>query len=308
MLILRLLLVYLLAAAAGATETGPRVVASIKPLHSLVAGIMQGVGEPVLLLQGNVSPHDYSLRPSDVRALNSAQVVFWIGPELESFLVKPLGNAPRVRSAPLLQASGLQQLPLRAGGAWEPHTHEGAERDNQDEHEQGAVDTHIWLNPHNAMALVRQIAAVLSDVDPTHQVVYEKNTAAMLKRLAALDITLAGKLGSARYQPYIVFHDAYQYFEKHYGLAAAGLITLSPEQQPGARRVQDIRRQIVANQIVCVFSEPQFEPALVKMLLQDTPAKSGVLDPLGADLPAGPEAYFQLMTGLADSLHGCLGD
>lgn len=307
MAIVRALLLLLLAAIAAADE--PRVVASITPVHSLAAGVMAGVSEPVLLLRGNASPHDYSLRPSDVRALNNAQVMFWIGPELESFLVKPLANAPQTRSAPLLQTPGLQLLPLREGGAWEPHAPAGAKQNDEHDHEHGhgAVDAHIWLDPRNAMALVRQIVAVLSAVDPARQEVYEKNAAALLQRLEQLDRALADELRPIGSKPYIVFHDAYQYFEQRYGLAAVGSITVSPERQPGARRVQDIRQKMIANQVVCVFSEPQFEPALVKTLLQNTSAKSGVLDPLGADLPAGPEAYFQLMNRLVDSLRGCLG-
>jgi zinc transport system substrate-binding protein len=296
----------------GAAGPGPGVVASIKPVHALVAGVMQGVGEPVLLLKGGASPHGYNLRPSEVQSLNQAQVVFWIGRELETFLIKPLGNAAGVRSVELLRAPGVETLPLREGGNWEPHAH----HDDNHEHDptqaeagqqHSDIDGHIWLDPRNAMAMVRQIGAVLSEVDTAHKAVYQRNAAALSERLQQLEQSLQKQLESVRGKPYIVFHDAYQYFERRFVLTATGSITLNPERQAGARRIQDIRERIVNNQVICVFSEPQFKPTLVETLIKDSPAKSGVLDPLGADLPAEPEAYFQLLNNLAAGLRACLG-
>ncbi len=289
----------------GIAAPGPDVVASIKPVQSLVAGVMQGVGEPVLLLKGGASPHDYSLRPSEVQRLNQSQVVFWIGRELEPFLSKPLGNAVGVRSIELLRAPGVETLPLREGGAWEPHAHDDDEHEH--DHAQGDVDAHIWLDPRNAMAMVRQIGVVLSEVDPAHKAVYESNAAALLERLAQLERELREQLQPLQGKPYIVFHDAYQYFERRFGLAAVGSIKLNPERPVGARRVQDIRTRIKNNQVSCLFSEPQFKPTLVETLIEDSPAKSGVLDPLGTDLAEGPEAYFQLLHHLAAGLRACLG-
>ena len=291
---------------------GPKIVASIKPVHSLVAGVMREVGEPRLLVPGGASPHEYSLRPSDARAISEADIVFWIGPELESFMVKPLQNAKgRVRSVALLDAPGVAVLPLREGGAWEPHQHHptepvGHHSDHDHDHESGR-DVHIWLDPVNAVAMARRIVAVLGDADSAHRADYERNGAALIERLNQLDQQLAGDLAPIKDRPFIVFHDAYQYFERRYGLSAAGSITLSPEQRPGAKRVTEIQARIRDLGVRCVFGEPQFQPALVETAIAGSGARSGVLDPEGgAELQAGPEAYFELLRRLADSLRTCL--
>ena len=289
-----------------------KVVASIKPVHSLVAGVMQGVGEPLLLVRGGVSPHEYSLRPSDARAISEARVVFWIGPDLESFMVKPLNNAKgQTQAVALLGAPGVTVLPLREGGAWEPHQHHptepvGHHSDHDHDHESGR-DVHIWLDPVNAVAMARRIVAVLGDADSAHRADYERNGAALIERLNQLDQQLAGDLAPIKDRPFIVFHDAYQYFERRYDLSAAGSITLSPEQRPGAKRVTEIQARIRDLGVRCVFGEPQFQPALVETAIAGSGARSGVLDPEGgAELQAGPEAYFELLRRLADSLRTCL--
>jgi len=166
---------------------------------------------------------------------------------------------------------------------------------------------HIWLDPHNAMAMARAISAALEAVDPAHQDRYRHNTAVLLERLRALDQELTTQLAPVRNKPYLVFHDAYHYFEQRYGLSVVGSLTVSPEQKPGARRIKEIRDRIGDNRVLCVFSEPQFDSALVNTLLEDTSVKRGVLDPLGTDLAAGTDAYFQLLRNLAASLTGCLG-
>lgn len=291
----------------------PRVAASIKPVHSLVAGVMQGMGTPRLLVPGGASPHEYSLRPSDARAINEADVVFWIGPDLESFLVKPLASAKQVRSVALMEAPGIVVLPLREGGAWEPHRH-GAEHGHEPQggaehgHDRTVADrdAHVWLDPINAAAMVRRIAVVLGEVDPARRVDYERNGTALIERLDQLDQTLSAELGSIEDQPYIVFHDAYQYFERRYGLNAVGSIVLNPEQRPGARRVAEIQARIRELGVRCVFGEPQFQSALVDTVVAGGSARRGVLDPLGAELPVGPDAYFLLLRGLSDSARRCL--
>ena len=291
-----LLFVPLLAVAAQ-----PLVVASIKPVHALAAGVMQGVGEPLLLLPGGASPHEYSLKPSDARALGVAQVVFWIGPELESFLVKPLTNAPTARSVALMAAPGVTVLPRREGGVWEVHDHD------PDHAPAASRDAHVWLDPVNAVAMVRQIVTVIGAVDPAHQAEYARNGAALIGQLERLNQQLAAALASVREQPYLVFHDAYQYFERRYRLNAVGSVVLDPEQRPGAKRVADIQARVREHKVRCVFSEPQFQPALVETMIAGSNARRGTLDPLGVDLPAGPDAYFQLLEGLAVALRGCLG-
>lgn len=290
---------------ATAQAEKPTIVTSIKPVHALVAGVTAGVTEPVLLIQGAASPHDYSLRPSDVRAIGNADAVFWIGESLESVLAKPLANAPGVRSVALLTAPGLTLLPVREGGVWEGHTDDD-DHNHAHDHAHAADDPHVWLNPHNAQIMVRHIAAVLGELDPAHAERYRQNAADLDARLAALDRELAAALEPVKNTPYIVFHDAYQYFEQRYTLSAVGAITLHPEQQPGARRVVEIRDHIRERQARCVFSEPQFQADLVTTLLADTGAQSAVLDPLGAELAAGETAYFELLRGLAAGLVGCL--
>lgn len=291
-----------------------RAVASIKPLHSLVAGVMQGVAAPELLVRGGASPHDYNLRPSEMRALAEARMVFWIGPELEAFMVKPVSNVKaRVRSVALLDAPGVTVLPLRAGGAWEKHDHgrEPAEGDHAGHDHGGGKgdrDAHVWLDPDNAIAMVPRIVAALGEVDPEHQADYERNGARLIERLRDLDRQLAAELAPVRDRPYIVFHDAYQYFERRYGLNAVGSVVLNPEQRPGARRVTEIQSRIRDSKARCVFSEPQFQPALVETVMAGGTARRGVLDPLGADFAAGPDAYFQLLRGLSAGLRACLGE
>ena len=302
-----------------ALATQPQIVTSIKPVHSLVAGVMQGVGEPLLLVSGGASPHDYSLKPSEARAIDQAQVVFWIGPDLESFLIRPLDNVKnKVRVVALLGAPGMTVLPLREGGAWEPHGHEHGHDEHShetpedgDDHEHEHVhqadhDPHVWLDPVNAIAMVRRIMTVLGEVDIAHHADYQRNGAALIERLDHLNQRLATELAPVRQQPYLVFHDAYQYFERRYDLDAIGSVTMSAERRPGAKRVADIQARIRDLQVRCVFSEPQFQPALVETIIAGSAARRGVLDPLGAELPPGPDAYFQLLQGLATSLRACL--
>jgi len=288
------------------------VVASIHPVHSLAAGVMQGVGEPRLLVIGGASPHHYSLRPSDAQAIAKADVVFWIGPDLESFLAKPLTNAKaKVRSIALMEVAGVTVLPLRTGGVWDAHRHDHAEPAKKPDHDhapdhQASRDAHLWLDPVNAIAITRQIMATLGELDPGHKADYDRNGTALIERLNQLNQQLVLKLAPVKDQPYVVFHDAYQYFERRYDLKAVGSVVLDPEQRPGAKRVRDIQQRIQELGVRCVFSEPQFQSALVKTVIAGSQARSGILDPLGAEIPPGPDAYFQLLGGLAEALRDCL--
>ena len=287
----------------------PQVVASVRPVHALVAGVMEGVGEPILLVENVASPHDYSLRPSDLRAIGSAAVVFWVGEDLERTLVKPIANAEQTRSAKLAQAPGVERLERRAGGSWDSHSHD-QEHDDSDgldvEHHHGDFDPHIWLDPRNAKAMVVHIATVLAELDPDRAEAYRHNARRLVDRLEELDRELAAALAPVREVPYFVFHDAYQYFEHRYGLNALGAITLDPERLPGARRVKEIRDRIQAGEARCLFSEPQFQSDLVTTLVEGTGAGTGVLDPLGGDGPSGQAAYFRLLRQMADNLKACL--
>jgi zinc transport system substrate-binding protein len=287
-----------------AAAKAPAVVASIVPVHSLVAGVMEGIGRPNLLVRGGGSPHAYTLRPSEAAALQRAEVVFWIGEELETFLQRPLASvAAGARVVALCAAEGITLLPYRAGGDWGGQT---AELSGDHEHALGETDLHLWLDPVNARAMAARIAAVLSEADPADASRYRANAAELDRRLAELDAVLDRDLAPLRGRPYVVFHDAYQYFERRYGLTAVGAIAVGADRQPGAGTLAEIRRTIVETGVRCVFAEPQFEPALVHTVIGGTGARTGVLDPLGAELEPGPDAYFRLLRNLATAIAGCL--
>lgn len=289
----------------GPAAAQPKVVTSILPLQSLAAGVTAGVGEPSTIVRGAGSPHSYALRPSEARLLNEADLVFWIGPGYESFLVKPVAAlAGKARAVALLKAPGVKTLATREGGAWETddHGHGHGKAAAKDEE----TDAHVFLSPANAAAIARIMAAVLGDIDAPRRAQYEANAAALIARLTALDAELRALLMDVRHVPFVVFHDGYQYFEEHYGLNAVGSITVSPERAPGARRIAAIRRKIERLQAACVFAEPQFHAAVVRTVLEGARARRGTLDYIGAGLTSGPDAYFAMMRGLARALAGCL--
>ncbi|PLX88530.1 MAG: zinc ABC transporter substrate-binding protein [Desulfuromonas sp.] len=283
----------------GAETAVPKVVVSIKPIHALVSGVMQGVGEPVLLVKGGGSPHGYVLRPSEARALAGADLIVWIGPQLESFLEKSLSTLGRnATQLKLIEELRVDLLPARKGGSWEDHG-EGHEGHHGDDRE---LNPHLWLSPLLAQQVVGSCVEALSRLDPGRSQIYAANAARVKARLGDLHERLERKLSPVRSVPYIVFHDAYQYFEAAYNLNAVGSISVDPERRPGVKRILDIREKIKTLQARCVFSEPQFEPQLVQAIIEGTDAGVATLDPLGIDLPAGLESYFTLLDGLADSL------
>jgi zinc transport system substrate-binding protein len=308
-----------LSGATGLKAQPLKVLATIAPVHSLAASVMEGVGKPELLVRAGSSEHTYSMRPSNARSLSEADVVIRVSENLETFLNKPIVTlAKKAVIVTLAEIPGLTLLPPREGGTFEAHVDEhqnhaahGAERDKHehdgDVHAEGEYDPHLWLDTANAARIADHIAAVLAQLRPDEAAAYRANAERLKERLSALDAelkdTLAG-LGDARF---IVFHDAYQYFEARYGTKASGSITVSPERQPGAARLQGIRAKIAGAASACVFSEPQFEPKLVSRLIEGTTARSAVLDGLGANLPEGPDQYFSMMRNLAGSLRGCLG-
>lgn len=300
----------------------PQVIATIKPIHSLVAMVMQGVGEPHLLIGTSASPHTYSLKPTDARALQQADVIFWVGEGVETFLEKPLRSLPKdARVVELFRAPGVTLLPARDSAAWEAHEHGGHHDDHDHDHDHhhahghgdapagshANVDMHIWLDVANAQAIITAAAAALSEADAGRAATYETNAEQAVARLQDLDQGLRQKLTPLAGKPYIVFHDAYQYLEHRYGLSPTGSITISPDRQPSAQRVAAIRSKITSGNAVCVFAEPQFEPKLVQTLIAGTTARTGVLDPDGGvGVAAGPEAYPTIMRNLADALRNCL--
>lgn len=314
----------LAAASTGTASASEGVVASIKPVHSLVAAVMEGVGQPALLVEGAGSPHAYSMRPSQAAALEKARLVFWIGRDLETFLEGPLETlAQDAAVVTLSETEGLTMRGFREGGPFEAHAHEGdehAQEDDGDDHDHaheeeeesahahGGSDMHLWLDPLNARAMVHEIEEALSGADPDNAERYAANADSVEERLDALVAETEDKLSDVRGRPFVVFHDAYQYYELRFDVPAAGSITVKPETAPGARRVGAIRDRIAELGAVCVFSEPQFEPQLVEVVTEGTQARSAVLDPLGAELEDGPGLYFRLIENMTSSLKDCLTD
>ena len=279
-------------------DAAPRVLASIKPIHSLAAAVMEGIGKPDLLITGAASEHGYMLRPRDAHAIASADLVFWIGPDLETYLVTPLATlAKRSASVPLEHAAGVHLLPARAGGVWA----------RQPSRQHGGVNPHIWLSPDNAIALTRAMASALGTIDPAHARLYAANADREAAMLVQLKRKIAAELAPVRARKYIVFHDAYPYFEQAFGLSAIGAVTVAPDRPAGPRSLAALHDIIRRGQVDCLFREPQFSPALVQSLVAETKVRVGVLDPLGADLSPGPNLYPRLMMEIADSLRGCLG-
>ena len=309
-----------------------KVVTSIKPVHSLVSGVMVGVGVPSLIIDGAGSPHTYSLKPSQAKQLQDAKLVFWMGDELETFLEGPIENiAQNATAIKLIDAHGLKKIKFREGGMFDDHGHDDhdehdhekhddhddekhakKEHDDHEDHDghddngHGEFDPHVWLDPVNAKAIVHEIEEALVKADPEHASTYEANAHKMMDKIDSLTAELREELEPVHEKGFIVFHDAYQYFEQRFDVAAIGSITVSPEVMPGAERVSELRKKISDLSATCVFSEPQFEPKLVGILVEGTGARTGVLDPLGATLAKGQDLYFQLIRNMASSLKKCL--
>lgn len=285
----------------SAPAAAPSVVASIGPVHSLAAAVMGEVGEPRQIVRGYGSPHAYQMRPSDASALRQADLILWIGPALETFLLRPLeGRREDARVVELSALEGLQLLPSRSASDAGDDDHSRA----HDEH--AGFDAHIWLSPFNARVMATAISSELVALDPEHAEVYERNARRLVQRIDTMESRIASRLAPVRTIPFVMFHDAFQYFEKSFGLNAVGSVVLSPDHMPSARRLSALRKRITTSGVRCVFREPQFESSLMKVLLEDTNARSGVLDPLGTDVTPGPEGYFRLMNANADALVACL--
>ncbi|MFA7413785.1 MAG: zinc ABC transporter substrate-binding protein ZnuA [Rhizobium sp.] len=288
-----------------------RVVASVKPIHSLVSAVMNGIGAPGLIVEGAASPHTYSLKPSNASALQGADVVFWVGHGLEAFLEKPLeALAGKAKVVALEDAPGLEKLAFREGGAFDAHDHAddegGKPAEEHDEEDHGGTDMHLWLDPMNAKAMATEIEQTLVAADPANAERYRANGQALRQEIDALDKEIARMVAPVADRPSVVFHDAYQYFESRYKVRIVGSITVSPETMPGAERIAEIHAKVQELKAACVFAEPQFEPKLIAVVTEGTDAKSGTLDPAGGALEAGPALYPELMRNLARSFVDCL--
>jgi zinc transport system substrate-binding protein len=309
---LRPAILALLVFSPAAEAAAPRVVADIGPVQSIVARVMQGVGQPGLILPPGASPHGYALRPSEARQLQEADVVVWIGPALTPWLADPISRlAPDATLVTLENAAGVGTLPVRAGGPFEPHTHDehGHDERGHDESGQddtGAIDGHLWLDPDNAVAAARATAAVLAGADPGNAGAYAANAEAFAAETAAQSARIAARLAHLQDRPFIVFHDGFQYFERRFGLPAAGSVALHDGDAPGTARIAAIRDQARTAGVVCALAEPEFEPALLGTITEGTAVRTAELDGLGAALPPGPTLYPALLDGIVDSLTACL--
>ena len=299
----------------GGAQADVKVVATIKPVHALVAQVMGATGTPDLLVGGAASPHTFIIKPSHMKTLSGADVVFRVSEAVEPFTIKVAKVLPKsVLIVTLQQAPGVVTLPQRHGGPFEPDEHDhdahsaggghGAHHDH--DHDEDGVDGHVWLDPANAKAMLDQIAVVLGSKTPVHAAAYLANAARAKTRIDALAADLTRELAAVRGQPYVVFHDGYQYFEKRFGLNAVGSITVNPEIPPSGKRLSDLRAKIVRLGAKCVFGEPNFEGKVIATVIEGTGARTGSLDPEGASVPAGPDLYETLMRKLAAGVTECL--
>ena len=307
----------------------PQVAVDIAPVHSLVARVMDGIGKPDLIIQSGASPHEYSLRPSEASALQAADLVFWIGPDLTPWLTDTIGTlASDAVVTELMEADGTIELEFREGALFEAHDHDdhGDDDDHDDHkghddhgddddheeaesghegHDHGAHDPHAWLSPKNAMNWLNVIAGQLSAVDPDNAGAYFANAAAGRTEIETLIGEVTATLDPVRGGQFIVFHDAYQYFEMDFDFPASGAISVSDASDPSPARIAKIQARIAEQGIDCVLAEPQFNPGLVATVLDGTDAQTGILDPLGSDLEPGPAFYPQLIRNLSTALAGC---
>lgn len=331
----------------------PKVAVDITPVHSLVARVMQGVGAPSLIVAPGASPHEYNLRPSEAQALQSADLVFWVGPDLTPWLENAIetlaGDASVVA---LMDADGTTELAMRENALFEPHRHgeadhegehdadhamdheshdhgdhadehadghEGHDHDGHDGHDHeghaghaheghdhGSHDPHVWLSPDNGAVWLNAIAAALSAADPDNASAYFANAAAGRDELTALRSDINGILEPVRGGKFIVFHDAYQYFETAFDFTASGAISISDATDPSPARIAEIQARVTDQNVTCIMTEPQFNPGIVASVMDGSGAHTGVMDPLGAELEPGAGLYPQLLRNLAISLADCL--
>ena len=300
-----------------------KVVTTIKPLHSLIANVMDGVGEPSLIIEGSTSPHSFTLKPSHAKLLEEADIIFWIGEGIETFMERPLESIVKnAEVVEFMEIESINKLKFREESIFEDHDDHDDHSDHDDHddhsdhddhddhsdhddhgHAHGEFDPHIWLDPMNAKEMVHEIAHELGNLDPANKDKYEANAKTTIQVLDQLvnDIDK----GINKDAKFVVFHDAYQYFEERFGVRAAGALTLNTDVLPGAKQIGDIQDVIKDRGIKCIFSEPQFNPKIITTIAEDMNIKTGVFDPLGANIDSNKSLYFKLITNLGDELKGC---
>ena len=297
-----------------------KVVTSIKPIHSLASYLMDGVGKPDLIVDGYASPHGFALKPSHAKMLQNADLIFWVGEDLENFLEKPLKSiAKKAEKIELMEIKGLNKLKFRERNIFDGHDDHGHDEHKEDEHKEhghkedkhddhhehahGEHDPHIWLDPMNAKVILSEMAEHLIENDQENASKYKANLKKAHKNLDKLIKKVKSELNKDFKS--IVFHDAYQYFEKRFGVNILGAFTVNTDVLPGAEQLSEIREVIEHEKVSCVFSEPQFNPDIIKAVAKDTNIKTGVIDPLGATLNPGKNLYFDLIRNMSKSFKGC---
>ena len=297
-----------------------KVVASIKPIHSLASYLMDGVNKPGLIVDGYASPHGFAMKPSHAKMLQEADLIFWVGEDLESFLEKPLKSiAKNAEKIELMEIKGLNKLKFRERNIFDGHDDHGHDdghkedghddehkEDGHDDHEghaHGEYDPHIWLDPSNAKVILKEMAEHLIEKDQKNASIYKSNLKKALKDLDKLTKNVKSDLNKDFKS--IVFHDAYQYFEKRFDVNIMGAFTVNTDVMPGAEQLSEIREIIEHDKVSCVFSEPQFNPDIINAVAKDMNISTGVLDPLGATLNPGKDLYFDLIKNMSKSFKGC---
>ena len=300
-----------------------KVVTTIKPLHSLVSSVMEGVGEPSLIIEGTNNPHTFVFKPSHAELLEEADIVFWIGEDLEAFMEKPLDSlASNAKKVAFMDLASIEKLKFREENIFDDHDgHKDDDHDDHDDHDghddeheghddhdhhghaHGEFDAHIWLDPINAKEMIHEIAHELGDLDPKNKEIYESNANKTLKSLDKLIEDVNSSV--SKDVSYIVFHDAYQYFEKRFGVSSAGALTLNPDVLPGAKQIADVQDLISDKNIKCIFSEPQYNPKIIETLASDMDISTGIMDPLGAYIDKGNSMYFDLIKQISNSINKC---
>jgi zinc transport system substrate-binding protein len=303
----RLLFGLFLSCLAVGASAEVRLLTSIKPLQLIAAAVQDGIASPEVLLPPGASAHNYALRPSDVRRVQEVTLLYWIGPDMESFMPRVLAG----RRLPSVAVQDLPGLQLRHFGEDAPadeHDHASDEpaAEHDHDHRPGTLDAHLWLLPANAKVIATRMAADLAIADPANAASYQANLQAFTARLETLDQQLNSRLAGVKSKPYFVFHEAFDYFEAAYGLKHLGVFSVASEVQPGAQHVAQMREQLQAAGPSCVFSEPPLRPRLAQTLSAGLPVTLAELDAMGGQLPVTASGYEQLLSHLADGLSNCL--
>ena len=296
-----------------------KVVTSIKPIHSLAAYVMDGVGKPNVIVDGYNSPHGFSLKPSHAKMIENADLIIWVGEDLEAFLEKPLDSiAKKATKVELMDLKGIKKLKFREKNIFEGHDDHGHKEDKHDDHghkkdkhddhgheghAHGEHDPHIWLDPMNAKVIIKEITNQLVKLDSANSAKYKANSREAISDIDALTKSIKKDLN--KNSRVVVFHDAYQYFENRFGIKVLGALTVNTDVLPGAEQLAEIREVIEHEKVNCIFSEPQFNPSIIKTIAKDTNIKTGVLDPLGATIDKGKGMYSELLKNMSSSFKGC---